>query len=305
MNTLNGLTIAICTKDRTSDLFRCLASIAAQQNILPTFAIEVIVVDDGELTQKDLSHCNSLLDQRFRFRYIKKDSPGLLLSRIVSVQNATFDLILFLDDDVEINSLYINTLLSIFKHEGVVAVGGIDIWNRQKHVMGMFWDVIFLFNSFDKRKLSLTGFGGSMEYWVTSTDSFQSEFLYGCNMAFRKEVLINLGPVPWLQGYSLGEDIYLSICARKYGLIIVSPTLTVNHYLSPVSRDKQELVAYYTLVNHYNLLVEQESTCLRKSLLIWTALGLLLKAALKRQMAFFGFLKGIGFLLRQQPWSSK
>lgn len=78
-------------------------------------------------------------------------------------------------------------------------------------------------------------------------------------MSFRREAIRSLEPVPWLQSYSVGEDLLLSRIAMKSGPLYINPALTLLHHESPSSRDNMEQVTYMRVMNHIHLLRDEGS----------------------------------------------
>ncbi len=293
-----GLSIAICTRNRPDDLIRCVSSIVEQQ--MPSNPIEIMLMDDGELTISDWLKLNALITHTpIELRYHKKLQPGLLFSRMESLAASSYELLLFLDDDVELDADYLMRLVQIYQADaGISGVGGRD---RLIEPAGLAWSVfcrVFLYSSGDSGKLSRSGYGGSMPEWVTNKESFATEFLLGCNMSFRKSALDALKAVDWLQSYSLGEDIYLSHIAMQTGKLIISPQLTVKHNQSRLSRDNDEQVAYTEIVNHFHLLELKNATARQHVYQLWTACGLFIRSIIKRDLHFRvkGYRRAIGFI---------
>jgi glycosyltransferase involved in cell wall biosynthesis len=232
------LTVAICTKDRPEELRRCLASIGRPAGV------ELMIVDDGRLNSEELQ-----VD-----RYIRKERPGLYESRREAVARAQGDVVLFLDDDVEVEPGYVQGLMKAYEARPQAAgVGGVDLLLRR----GLFWRLfsrLFYVNSGDPGKLSATGYNGSQVYWPGLKEPFESQFLSGCNMSFKREALLGLPEAAWLEGYSLGEDLVLSHAARKHGPLFVDPALQVRHHSCAVARDKRDRLAEMTVVNQYHIL---------------------------------------------------
>ncbi len=111
--------------------------------------------------------------------------------------------------------------------------------------------------------------------------AFETDFLAGFNMAFRKNALSNLEMQDFFRGYSLGEDLYLSHVARQSGPLLVHPALRVRHYQSPISRERSEQVSYTQLVNDYHLMQVTRRSRPRSLLLVITGSGLFLLFAVK------------------------
>lgn len=287
MPRLTGMTLAICTRNRPDELERCIAAIAGQS---ADFPLEVMIVDDGELSPDDLRRFERRLanggggesgspgNAGTAFAYYRKPLPGLLRSRMTAVEKAAHDVILFLDDDAEPAPGYLRRLAAWYeRHPQVAGVGGIDRNLRSNWRWDLFTRV-FLYDSRQPGKLSASGYGGSMTRWGAMRRPFRTEYLLGCNMSFRKPALAGLSPAEWLQGYSVGEDLYLSDQAMRSGELWIDPSLQVDHRHSPASRDRDALVAYTEIVNHHHLLKLKKAGIARHAAHLWTSLGLLARA---------------------------
>ncbi|EHL78622.1 glycosyltransferase family A protein [Bacillus smithii] len=299
MSEINGLTIAICTRNRFNDLKRCVSSIA-RQNLVWDFPIELIIVDDGELLDKEINELKSILKKNINFVYYKKYNPGLFLSRIEVTSLANYNIILFLDDDVELFDInYLNKLLKTYMdYPECVGVGGIDGSMKISKRWSLYTRLI-CFNSGKPGKLSLSGYTGSMTTWLSMKDCFYTEFFHGCNMSFKSKSIKNIPLVEWLKSYSLGEDVFLSYIASKSGKLIINPKLIVNHFHSAASRDKASKVAYTEIVNHWHLLKFKDAKGIQYLCHFWTATGLLFISIFKHPYKTKGYLKGIFFILKQ------
>jgi len=127
---MNGLSIVICTRNRPIELDRCISSIIDAEHLQVYQYIELLIIDDGSLSPKFLERIErSLVNQGIKFRYIQKsENHGLFYSRIVGIKNSLGEIVLFLDDDVEIDRDYIIRLHEIYnKHPEIGGSGGIDI----------------------------------------------------------------------------------------------------------------------------------------------------------------------------------
>ncbi len=197
---------------------------------------------------------------------------------------------------------YFDVLLKTYSFQSsIVGICGIDILMPKPSFFAKMFHVIFLLKSMDPGKLSLTGYGESMQYWYKHKDKFYTEFLSGCNMSFKKDVISDLQPVSWLNNYSIGEDVYLSFKAGLSGKLLVNPLLKVKHHQSKVSRDKMSHVAFYDILNHHLFLKIRNKTKLAYILHSWTILGILLKTFCMLNFAQLkGYLHGIFYLLKQE-----
>ncbi|RLA84534.1 MAG: glycosyltransferase family 2 protein [Epsilonproteobacteria bacterium] len=290
---MTRLTISICTRNRENDLEKCLYSLS-NQDISATNSIEVLIVDDGELTIDFLNISKKLLD-KFEFNYYKKIQAGLYLSRIKSVELAKGAVILFLDDDVVLEKDYLKILLDTYEHnKDIVGLGGIDMLLPKYSFLRDIYTTLFLYNSQNIGKLSLTGLNSSMNRWQSQKNIFESEYLYGCNMSFRKDIITKLPSIEFFNNYSLGEDLFISLFANKYGKILVNPKLKVEHFQTPISRDKVENVSKMKVINHYKMLPYLNSSKVKYIFIYWTYTGMVLASLLKFNLKELkGYINGI------------
>lgn len=272
-----NLTIAICTRHRPRDLRRCLASVARAAR--PVAEVEVLVIDDGDIPLDDTELRGPVLDRGYRFRCLHNPGPhGLVHGRVLAIQSAQGAVILFLDDDVEIDPEYLVQLEAAYeRHPGAAGVGGVDTLGRYKGGIAQVYRWLFFLDSGRPGRVSLSGFNGSMRGWLGAKHPFETEFLSGCNMSFRTAAITGLTPAPWLEGYSHGEDMVMSEGARTAGPLFVDPRLKVAHHQSPESRVPKVATAYTTVRNTYHLLELRRSSWWAYAALFWSTLGLAAK----------------------------
>ncbi|MDP4098024.1 glycosyltransferase family 2 protein [Paenibacillus sp. P96] len=290
-----ALSIAICTRNREDDLKRCISSIA--QSTLPAsgLQVEVLIVDDGALTDQFLKEQEQILKPTgMELRYHRKKQPGLWLSRVETLEVASGDIILFLDDDVELPVDYIQNLMHTYEeYPQAAGVGGVAI-GMSNSFFGTIRCLLSFQQSLFKGKLSLSGQSGSMYNWHKARKTFKTEFFHGCNMSFRKEAIRGLKPVPWLQSYSVGEDLLLSRFALKSGPLYINPLLKLFHHESPSSRDNMEHVAYMRVMNHIHLLRDEQSGPIKYAALWWTTMYFMLRERPKKNnSAIKGYKKAL------------
>ncbi|WP_342437987.1 glycosyltransferase family 2 protein [Paenibacillus sp. FSL L8-0436] len=298
---MQGLSVAICTRNRVQDLTRCIHSITIQ-SIGRTYPIEVIIIDDGEIPEGTLKGFEALLAGcGYPLLYHSKTERGLWLSRIKAVELSTMDKILFLDDDVEIPDHYLATLIQTYlDHPDCAGVGGVAIGMRNSF-LGTIRCLLSFQQSLSSGKLSLSGQAGSMYNWHKARKIFKTEFQHGCNMSFKKEAIRDLKPVPWLQSYSVGEDILMSRIAQGSGPLYINPELKLLHHESPASRDNLENVAYMRVLNHVHLLKDKRSGPVGYLALVWTTLYLILREQPKKNTAAIsGYKKGLREIFSRQ-----
>jgi GT2 family glycosyltransferase len=112
-----SVSVVVCTRDRPTDLARCLDALAASSRAPE----EVIVIDNSPST----SAARDIVGARPGVRYVPAAEPGLSHARNVGVANSTGDLIVFTDDDVLVAPTWLERLVAPFADAGVDAVMGL------------------------------------------------------------------------------------------------------------------------------------------------------------------------------------
>lgn len=279
-----GLTIALCTRNRPDDLRRAIDSVLACAGELDGVAVELLVVDDGRLGEAWLADtARAAASAGWRFAYHnKRVRAGLMRSRVEAVACAAGDVILFLDDDLEVEHGYLATLVRTYlANPELAGVGGVDVLSRPAPLWRRAYEVAIGYRSPRQGKQSISGFGGGMDQWATRTAPFHVDFLYGCNMSFRRDAIRELDAPAFFSDYSLGEDHYISAVASRSGPLLAEPRMRVRHHQSPISRDRAEQVFYTQLVNHFHLLRALDAPLSRRLALVVTAAGLFFMFAVK------------------------
>lgn len=116
---LPSATVAICTRDRTEDLGRCLAALAT----MPDHGQEILVVDNAPSTE-----ATRTLVQSFRgVRYVRESRAGLDVARNRALREAKGEIVAFTDDDAAVDRLWLRSLLRNFADPLVMAVTGLTM----------------------------------------------------------------------------------------------------------------------------------------------------------------------------------
>ncbi|MHA6249055.1 glycosyltransferase family 2 protein [Pontibacter sp. CAU 1760] len=112
-------TVAVCTRDRTEDLARCLEALMR----LPDLGQEFLVIDNCPRTE-DTMH---LVGKFPRVRYIREDFPGLNVARNRAIAEAAHDIVAFTDDDATPDPYWLQALLINFSNPLVQCVTGLTM----------------------------------------------------------------------------------------------------------------------------------------------------------------------------------
>ncbi len=115
---LPDATVAICTRDRTEDLERCLDGLRRMTHRAP-----ILVIDNAPSTED-----TRLLVERYDdVDYVREPRPGLDNARNTALREARGEVIAFIDDDATPDPAWLATLLRNFQDPTILAVTGLTM----------------------------------------------------------------------------------------------------------------------------------------------------------------------------------
>lgn len=175
-----SISLVICTRDRPSDLARCLSSIPLQTRPPD----QVIVVDNRSIGFEVEAVCRAA-----GVEYIYEGRPGLDIARNTGAALATGDIVAYTDDDVVLHPHWLEALMAAFDHSRILAVTGLVLpaelstpaqWHFERH-----WSFGRGFHriDFDEKFFARDKFHVA-EVWKIGA---------GASMAFRKSVFQDIG----------------------------------------------------------------------------------------------------------------
>jgi GT2 family glycosyltransferase len=92
-----GMTVVICTRDRTESLRSCLTALRE----ISYEPAEIVVVDNAPSSDETWQMVTALAKEDPRIRYVRERLPGLSRARNRGMAEARFDLVAFTDDDTQ------------------------------------------------------------------------------------------------------------------------------------------------------------------------------------------------------------
>lgn len=177
------VTVAVCTRDRSDDLARCLEALRA----VDYEPMEIVIVDNAPRTDST----QRLVAMHTPYvRYVVEPRPGLNWARNRAILEARGEIIAYTDDDVVVDRGWVRALARVFaEHSEVMAVTGLVV------PLELETDVQLLFERYG-------GFGrGYDRRWyraapgepVARRHGGAGKFGTGANMAYRRELFSRIG----------------------------------------------------------------------------------------------------------------
>jgi len=217
------LSIIICTKDREQSLKNCLDTVFCQTR-QPN---EIIIVDDGDLNEDKivaLVECNQIV-----CRYLKKDIPGLPASRNLGIEHAQGDIVLFLDDDVVLDPDYVAGVMEIYETDPKRQIGGVTGALKVSYRPGVLPFLRFFGLDGLKPGAILPSGYGVLVREGEFDQPIEVQWLSGCNMSYRHEVLDEFRFDQRLGTYGWGEDRDFSFRVSHRYKLVATPKARLVH----------------------------------------------------------------------------
>ena len=181
-----GISVVVCTRDRPLSLRRCLESLRK----LHYDKMEVLVIDNASRS----SETKEIIAQTL-FRYVREDHPGLDWARNRGLYEAIHEIVAYTDDDVQVDSAWLDGIAKGFQHTNVACVTGLVCpLELEFPAQRLFEQYGGMGKGFEARL-----FAGSqmLPQQLIATHSAG----VGANMAFRRDVLLRIG----------GFDVHLDV----------------------------------------------------------------------------------------------
>lgn len=215
------VSVIICTRDRTDNLHGCLVALQ-RQKIVPR---EVIVVDNAPSDDSTMH-----LAAQFGVRYVCEDRPGLDFARNRGLQEAGGQIVAYIDDDARADANWLAALVQSFGEHSVDAVTGLVAPAELATTDQCLFEWVYggMGHGFQRRLFRRDFLDSWQLLWASGCG-------VGANMAFRRQVLIDLGgfdPALDVGGPARGGgdvEMYHRLLVKGYSLLY-EPAVLVWHY---------------------------------------------------------------------------
>lgn len=227
------ISAVIPTKNRVSDLVNAFKSILNQSR-LPD---EILVIDQSvdAFGKSKIEEMVAFSQPGFSLKYIYDPKiMGLVDAKRVAVENASGDVICFLEDDVVLEPNYIRSMEAAFERE-VTMMGCCGVVTNLPTLPSNYLAFFHLFHKgiFHDPRVGVHGYSH-----LSESTMIQSHYLSGGTSAYRKEVF-NKVPFDLENGFFMLEDIDFSTrAAKEFGeeKFYINTGARLAHMMSPVNR---------------------------------------------------------------------
>jgi glycosyltransferase involved in cell wall biosynthesis/GT2 family glycosyltransferase len=212
----------IATKGRPGDLAQTLASLSRADPA----PMEVLVVDgdEGRSAEAVVEAARSSGGGP-SLRYVHS-APGLTLQRNRGVREARGDIMVFLDDDVDVDTSLFTALERAYRDPEVVGATGRVIEGGERRFGNKRSAVRRLLFRGEEGTLTRFGYPRRLQDLDRERDV---ELMQGCLMSGRREIVEEVGFDEHLTGYALAEDEDFSYRLSRVGQVRYLPDAIVDH----------------------------------------------------------------------------
>ncbi len=239
-----GVTVVVCTRDRTHGLRKCLRSL--QQ--VAYDPVEIIVVDNAPSADTTRRAVEKLAAEDPRVRYTCEERPGLSTARNHGLSKSRYDIVAFTDDDTTVDPGWPGAVAAGFTADpsatcvtGLVASSSLDTGCQRYFDARYSWG-----EAFEPRRYDLVSHRHLSRLYPFSAGIFGT----GANFAVRRSALRGIGGFDPLLGAGSpgrgGEDLdmFLRVILAG-GRICYLPSALVWHSHRADSRSLSEQIYAY------------------------------------------------------------
>jgi GT2 family glycosyltransferase len=291
------ISVVICTKDRPETLATCLESLQRQTR----HPEELVIVDASATPAREAVARVAEHLPGCRVALIGA-APGLPRQRNLGARATTGAVVVYLDDDVVLDAGYLAAIARTFEDDRTRQIGGVggaqipDPTPRQGLLRRLACR-LFLLDTYGRGVVKRSG---RPDYVFSPRSRMTVEFLSGCNMAYRREVLATLRFDERLDGYALGEDLQFSYRVSRRWTLVLTPHARLEHRQTGTGRPLRDDYQAMAVFNRYLFFREQVARGpLDWLAYAWCALGgMLLILRAPRARGVRGALTGYAAVLR-------
>lgn len=275
------VTVIIPTLNRADSLSRTVKNLMAQ----PQVPAQLILVDQS--TDPEIQKANRELGSLcggITFRYLHREVPSITAARNAGLSEAQQDIVIFMDDDVDVQPDTVENIALLLSREDTALVGAMDTtWlHREKRLnpVESALGYLFLMKSFRRRKVGHVTASMLGRYPVLVRGEVPTTWAMGFCFAVKRSLAQkwNIRFDEQLLGYAYGEDLDFThrycIRAAKEGLrCLLSDKVSVAHLCSREYRIPAASATYRYVINREYFAYRFGKGVWNRPALWWTNVG--------------------------------
>ena len=246
-----SISAIIPTKDRPADLIATIKSLL-QQTVLPQ---QLIIVDQSlrDVSQRQVEtqfqRARREIRDSIELCYVRDASlSGLTSARNRSLALARSDVALFLDDDVSLESRFIEEIIRAYmRYPNAAGVGGIVTNYAPPPRLFWWWELVFVRGPFRDDRQPIYRRAASLR----GSDPLPVTRLGGGLMSFRADAICGRRFDDHLPGVGDGEDVDFCMRLEPGAVLMIAPRARLTHQQSPGGRSRDHHLRRDAQAAHY------------------------------------------------------
>lgn len=272
------ISVIIPTFNRFEALSRTLSMIDILSGTIPN---EIIIVDQSqrEETRRNISYCCDKY-RKINAKYILLKTPSSTKARNIGILHAVNDILVFMDDDVDVNKDTFENLYDLMSNPSIAMVGAID---ETLPTSGGIMGCLFCMKSFKNRNIGHVTKALLGRYPQTVVGMVDTMWAMGFCFSVKKQYLSiwKLAFDENLTGYAYAEDLDLTFsyykCAKKLKLkCVLSDKVIVKHLETKEYRTPSKRNIFKYVINRKYLAYKYNEPLSTHLLLKWANVGLMI-----------------------------
>lgn len=251
---LTGLTAAICTYKRPESLEQTLISLSRQERL----ADECLIIDaTPDRSSEDRVRALLRKNRPARHvRYVRVEAPlrGLTRQRNLALRLASRDLIVFFDDDVDLERDCLRQMEQALRTARPEAAGvGGWIVNQvlRPDALWRTRRLLRIVGNLRPGTYQRTGMSIPWGFETSPSGVVEGDWLPGVAMMWRTEWARQTGFCEYFSGYAQGEDLEFSLRMRSRGRLLMVMEARLRHLHEPSGRPDHYRLGYMAIHNRY------------------------------------------------------
>jgi GT2 family glycosyltransferase len=219
---------------------------------------------------------------------------SLTTQRNEGIRRASGDLVMFLDDDIELERDYIEQVYATFiaYPDASAVTGKVEVKMFKPNFLHTIFAYIFLLTRRGKGRFLVSGFPETYDRHIISIT--KSQVLHGCNMTIKKEVFDKVEFNEHLEGGMYGEDDWFSYQVYLNGFVVYFTPFAVCYDNRDYPNGKQEWKIRCTIFNLIKRNIKRKGNLFENIAFWWSLIGfIIMKIVEAIIMRDFSIIKGV------------
>jgi len=251
-----GLAVAICTYERAESLARFLDSLAIQER-KPQ---QLVIVDAsaGDATERAVqarAAVERLADCLLYFR-VGDTLKGLTRQRNFALRWVITELVAFFDDDIVLSRECLREMERAHREIGGEVAGVGALIENEYRSPSLLWQLrrlLRLVPNLQPGTYCRSGISIPWSFLPLSHRCVEGDWLPGCAMMWKADVVRDTAFYEGFGGYAQGEDLEFSLRAGRNGKLLLAAAARALHLHEPAGRPDSYTFGYMALYNRYEV----------------------------------------------------